>query len=159
MCVCVCVCVGPLFSVFFAFFHFPSADTRKSTIWQIFFLSIKIGFRDQFVFQDPREFHPFYFSGQLLFYASTICQDGNISVSCTIPNGLPSQPSRVCSWILFVPVSCIRLLCDLSFYLCQHIAYPWYSPGYNQFNFDLLAYFTQLVVSKTTQNCTYQQQS
>ena len=43
--------------------------------------------------------------------------------SCTFPSGSPCRPSRVTPHTRSVLVSCIRLLCDWSFRLCDRIAY------------------------------------
>ena len=47
----------------------------------------------------------------ILLCLSTICQLGQISISCTIPSGSLFPPSHASSFIPFVLVCCIALIC------------------------------------------------
>ena len=57
-----------------------------------------------------------HFPGQILGCASTICLYGQISVSCTIPSGLPCPPSHVLSYtfsvIIIIIIYSLRVLAD-----------------------------------------------
>ena len=63
---------------------------------------------------------------RILGFASTIWSYGQISISCTIPSGSPSPPTRVKSFTLFTLVYCTHLLCDLSYRLYHHITHTCY---------------------------------
>ena len=60
--------------------------------------------------------------GRILGCVYTICSYGEISISCTIPNGSPFPPNRVKSYTP-VLVCWNRLLRDWWFFLCHHITY------------------------------------
>ena len=76
VCLFVCLLIVCLFVAFF------------------FFLLIIIR-SGPFVCQNPKEVCVSHYPGQILGCAYTICLYGQISISCTIPNGSPFSPSRV----------------------------------------------------------------
>ena len=109
------------FSISFNFILW-SAETAKSTIWQVLFSCwILLGLVNQprlgdaFITPNPRDVCVSHSSERILDCAYTICSYDQISISCTILSGLPYPPSCVYSYILSVLVCCIRLWCDWSF--------------------------------------------
>ena len=93
-----------------------SAGTAKPTILQVlscflgvlFFLLLLLGLvvwprlNDPFGCRIRRGVCVSHSPGQILGCANTFCSDGQISISCTIPNGSPCPPSHVYSCTLFV---------------------------------------------------------
>ena len=114
-----------------------------------------------FVSQNPREFCVSYSPRQILICTCTICYDGRISISCTIPSGSPSQPSYVWSCTFFVQikrhsVSLLRFLfcspvqvfsCEISS-ICR-LKYP-NSCFSSHFFFKFLMYSSSLRIGAST---------
>ena len=100
---------------FFSFFTQWSTGTAKSTRWQVFvscWLRLSLVFwsesADVFVSQSPREFDvSFSWTCSDLWF--TICQNGQMSIVCTIPSRSPFPPSHAYSCIPLVSVFGIRL--------------------------------------------------
>ena len=52
-------------------------------------LVFRLGFRNPFISQRPREFYGSHFLGYILVFVYTICHHVEILISCTIPSGSP----------------------------------------------------------------------
>ena len=111
-------------------FHFLSillwsAGTAKSIIQQarlfLFFFSLGVvvwrRLGDPFISQNPWEVCESHSPGRILGCIYTTCSHGQISISGTIPSGLPSPPSRVSSYTLF------SLIYRIPLYFYHHITY------------------------------------
>ena len=77
------------------------------------------------VSQCPKKFSASYFLEQIVICVQTICQHGQLLISCTVPSRLSFPPSHVYSCISFVQVCCIHW-----FHLCHHLSYTCYSFAY-----------------------------
>ena len=117
-------------------------ETAKFTILQVLFIFCgwllkglddwpRLG--DQFLSQNPRGVCAFHSPGRILCCAYTICSYGQIQISCIVPSGSPTTPSRVKSNILSVLICCYHLSCDRSFRLYRHITYICYFVMYYLF--------------------------
>ena len=73
---------------------------------------------DLFVSKSPREFYVSHFLGQILVGVYTICQQGQILISCTILIGSHLPPRHTSSCTPFVSFCYIHILCDELFHLC-----------------------------------------
>ena len=108
---------------FFTFFKFYSVLDSASYLFFVDYCKVWSRWGDRFVSQNLRWVCASHSAGQILGCSYTICSYGQISISRTIPWGLPSQPIRSKSYTLSLLIFCIRLLCDWSFSLYHHITY------------------------------------
>ena len=89
------------------------------TCWKVLFFFLiytcfgfLITIRWSLCISKSREFYAFHFLEQILVCADTICQHGQSLTFSTIPSGSSFLPHHVYSYIPFVSIWCIRLLCN-----------------------------------------------
>ena len=80
--------------------------------WLLLSLVILLRLGDPFVFQYPIGVCTSLSPEQIPGWANSICLYGQISVSCTVPSGLPFPPAQIYSHTLSMLFCCIRLSCD-----------------------------------------------
>ena len=109
------------FVYYFDFFHFHSVVCGNGKILSLTssFLFVNLhcqvfwlGSGEPFVYESLREFYAFHFLKQILVYAYTVCQHGQILISCTILNGSTFLPNYTNSCIPLMLLCCIHLLCN-----------------------------------------------
>ena len=134
-----CSCTGSSYLLVFSLFftsRISSVETVKFLNWKVLFLLLfaaKSGILADIGWSDSDLGYTIHHWGQTLVY-------------CTIP----SWPTcRACAWISFVPVYCIRILCDWQSHLYYYISLYCCSVYYQFFplwcNLTWQHYFVQLL--------------
>ena len=130
-------CKVLVFISLFAFFYFYSVVCWDGKVpysacclfccWLPQGLEVWPNIGDLFVSQNPRDVCASHSPGQILSCAYTICSYGKISISGTIPRGLPSPHSCVLS--IFALTSCFLLL-------FEKIKFPSFFPFFTMSKFS-----------------------